>query len=170
MTITTKTGDAGVTGLWGGSRVSKASLEIEAIGSLDELNSALGIARAQIKDQKTNQFLKFCQRACFVIGAEIASLKVSQAQKKNLPKIKNQDIKKLESEIEKLEKKLPVLKNFIFPAGSKISSWLFFVRTIARRAERSVVRLNFASLKNSQKLLNRLSDFLFLLARSFNRT
>ena len=170
MSIVTKTGDDGSTSLWGGSRISKAADFIEAIGDVDELNSVIGLIRAELNDRKIDQTLEKIQSSCFVIGAEVSSIRAEKSVRDQaIPEIGFEDLKLIDEEIINLEKKLPELKNFILPAGSRISSLFFFTRAICRRAERSIVRLNEEKLQLTQQFLNRLSDLLFLLARQNNQ-
>ncbi len=154
MAIYTKRGDKGETSLYDKNsrqniRVSKDSLRIEAIGAIDELNSYLGVASADLKD---------IQRDLFTIGSILAGAKL------RFPKSK---IKKLEKVIDKLEGTLPVLKNFILPGGIQTAANLQYARALCRRAERAIVRLE---IKNQEILayINRLSDYLFMLARKAN--
>lgn len=184
MSISTKTGDDGTTGLFDGKRVSKSCINIEALGDIDELNSATGIARSSLTSSGSPQssevlkILEYIQNSCFVIGAQIASVdfqKEVRRKKKEkssndtpISSIKISDTQKIEMWVEKLENKLPKLHHFILPAGDLTAAHLFLSRAICRRAERSVVRLNKKELAEVLKFLNRLSDLLFLLARSVN--
>lgn len=166
MSITTKTGDSGQTGLFGGKRVSKGCNDIEAIGDVDELNSMIGVVRSHDINLEIDQILEYIQSCCFVIGAEVASLEM---KKKEMIKIEEQDVAKLEGYINKLENQLPKLHNFILPSGIFVAAQLFLARAICRRAERSIVRLDRIELSEVLKFINRLSDLLFLLARSVNQ-
>jgi cob(I)alamin adenosyltransferase len=147
MSVYTKTGDKGSTGTFSGKRVSKASKLINAIGAVDELNSFLGIIGGLIEVQKN----------LFTINAILTGAKLE------LP---GDATKKLEIKIDKMEGRLPVQKNFIIYGGTKKSSQLYFARAICRRAERELV-----DLKTTPEVLtyiNRLSDYLFILARNYN--
>ncbi|MBI4128012.1 MAG: cob(I)yrinic acid a,c-diamide adenosyltransferase [Parcubacteria group bacterium] len=165
--IYTKTGDAGETGLFGGERVSKNDLRIEAIGVVDELSAAMGVAGSQEEAKPYHELISHIQRDLFAIGAELAS---SSNVVVGLTLISATDVERLEREIDKLEISLPPLKHFILPGGSPIGASLHFARTVCRRAERAVVRLyRHASLRPELlKYVNRLSDLLFMLARHAN--
>lgn len=160
MAIYTKKGDFGETGVLF-SRISKDSLRIKAIGALDEANSVLGLTSTVAEDKKTFTRIKEIQGNLFRIGSILAGSKLSFSPQKT---------KKLEKEIDKIEGTLPVLRNFILPGGAPLAACLHFARTTVRRAEREVVSLNNKEKLNPQILiyLNRLSDFLFMLARKVN--
>ena len=168
MRISTKTGDGGLTSLLYGGRVKKASLRIEACGALDELNSFLGLNKSLLNNRQAKRLIDKIQRDLFIIGSEIAT-SASSVHKLHR-RIKKEDIKTLELFIEKLEKKDKVKKfSFVLPGRNTISAQLDIARTVARRAERRTATLkNKGMLKNKYILmyLNRLSDLLFLLARS----
>ena len=179
MSITTKTGDKGTTGLFGGARVSKDSNIIEAIGNIDELSSAIGVIRSLVETngrsslQEIDKILAYIQNSCFVIGAQVASLEISNVQARHgvpVPAVSSSDTQKLEMWIEQFEKQLPELHHFILPSGHLVASQLFLTRAVCRRAERSVVRLNITELSDVLKFINRLSDLLFILARSVNQS
>ena len=162
MAIYTKKGDKGKTSLYKkGEQVSKSTLRISAIGTIDELNSALGVCISFSEDKALTRHLVKVQRDLFVVGSILAGANLRFHKSKT---------KKLEKVIDKLEGSLPVLKNFILPGGSKVASQLFLTRTIARRTEREVVFLNESEKVSPQILiyLNRLSDFIFMLARDAN--
>jgi cob(I)alamin adenosyltransferase len=162
MTIYTKRGDAGETTLFTkGSKVSKDSLRICAIGAVDELNSFLGVVVSFSEDKRLNSKLKGIQGDLLTVGSILG---VSDL------KFYNSKTKKLEKEIDELEQKLPKLANFIIPNGTKIASLLHYARTVSRRAEREVVALSKIEEVKPQILvyLNRLSDYLFMLARNEN--
>jgi cob(I)alamin adenosyltransferase len=163
MAIYTKKGDAGDTGLYSGKRISKNSLVVQAIGAIDEANSFLGVANSFSEDSNLTSKIKEVQRNLFKIGSALAGAKVWVSVKAT---------KKLEKEIDGLEGTLPVLKNFILPGGTRESSLLFMARTFIRRAERLVVALSMTEEIKPQILayLNRLSDYLFMLARKANFT
>ncbi len=166
MKICTKTGDGGTTSILYGRRVRKDNLRIEACGALDELNSFLGLCKNLLKDKTSKRLINKVQRDLFVIGSEVACRKASLYKLKK--KIKGQDVRHLELFIEKLEKKHKV-KKFVPPGENTLSALVDIARTVARRAERRAVTLkNEGRLKNKYVLiyLNRLSDLLFLLARS----
>lgn len=165
--IYTRTGDQGETGLVGGFRVPKDSLRVEAYGNVDELNSILGMARAFLKDKDLDSMLGGLQDDLFVAGADLASSRDGQ---RDVPKITQDKIDEMEKEIDKLEEELPRLKAFIHPGGGPAGAILHFSRTVARRAERRIITLGKAE-KVSDLMIpyfNRLSDFLFVLARTAN--
>lgn len=161
MAIYTKKGDAGDTGLYSGKRISKSSLVVQAIGAIDEANSFLGVVNSFSEDSNLTLKIKEVQKNLFKIGSALAGAKAGVSSKAT---------KKLEKEIDRLEGTLPVLKNFILPGGTKEASLLFMARTFVRRAERLVVTLNITEEVRPQILiyLNRLSDYLFMLAREVN--
>src|SRR3990167_4954786 len=137
MSIVTKTGDAGTTGLWAGSGISKASDLIEAIGNVDELNSEFGLILAINQNSQFEEILKFLQKSCFVLGSQLAASQSSKEKQKNLPNLKNSDLDQLDLWITEIEAKLPTLHHFILPGGTVIASQLFIARVSCRRAERS---------------------------------
>jgi len=170
MPIYTKKGDRGETSIFrkkeGQSiRVSKADLLIEAIGSIDESNSYLGIIAAKANKVPSTKILKGkiekIQRDLFTIGSILAGAKLG---------LTGARVEELEQEIDEMDDKLPKLNNFILPGGSEVSAHLMFMRVIVRRAERRVVALAKKMTINHQllKYLNRLSDYLFVLARWVN--
>jgi len=168
MSIYTKFGDKGKTSLYGGKTVSKASLRVNTYGTLDELNSFLGVVLSGKSEKKVEKELKIIQNDLFEIGASLASPATNkQAVLGNYLKKRVTDFEK---EIDSLTKKLPELENFILPGGGKTGSNLHFARTLARRAERRVVELSEKEKINPQILiyLNRLSDLLFTYARFIN--
>ena len=163
--IYTKTGDKGQTSLLGGTRVSKGHERVEAYGTLDELNSFIGLIRDQKIDEHYKIVLKTIQEKIFTAESWIAS--DPDIKPKKLPAIDEQDIKVLEEEIDEMNKSLPGLRHFILPGGATIVSYCHIARTVCRRAERIVIRLKE---KNPMdviiiKYLNRLSDYFFVLAR-----
>jgi len=166
--IYTRTGDGGETGLVGGKRVAKDSLRVKAYGSVDEVNSVLGIARSQIEDRDLDTLLAELQADLFVVGADLAS--VAGNEQRNLPHISKEKVTVLERIIDRYESELPPLKSFILPGGGRVGAVLHNARTVARRAERSIVTLSKAEQINDQMLpyMNRLSDLLFVLARVAN--
>lgn len=165
MRIYTRTGDQGETGLFGGKRVSKASLRIEAYGTVDELNSLLGLVAAEAKDAQIKTLLERIQNELHIVEAELANPSESAG-----PRIQAQHVTALETQCDLLEAELPPLKRFILPGGSRLGAQLHLARTVARRAERRVVALATKEAVNPEliKYLNRLSDLLFLLARTAN--
>lgn len=168
MKIYTKTGDSGETGIFGGTRISKDSLRIDAIGTIDELNACIGTARSQIRDVEIDNLLHRIQNELFNIGADLATLD-THAKSERL-RISPDFVGTLEKDIDRIEHQLAPLTNFILPGGSVAGSTLHLARTVCRRSERSVVTLADSESINPAILpyLNRLSDFLFVLARLVN--
>lgn len=168
MKIYTKTGDNGETSLFGGKRVRKDALRIEAYGTVDELNSILGIVRALKPSKEIEKMLSSLQSDLFILGADLAT--PLEHKSSYIPRIKKSSITKLEKTIDSIEKKLTPLKVFILPGGSLVAAHLHFARTVCRRAERKVVLLSHSEKLGGDVLvyLNRLSDLLFVLARYAN--
>ncbi|MEY2924334.1 MAG: hypothetical protein RLZZ337_882 [Bacteroidota bacterium] len=162
MKIYTKTGDKGETSLLGGTRVSKAHQKLEAYGTVDELNSSLGIIAAS--NVAYAEKLQHIQHLLFNIGSLLA---VERDVNFELPSISEGDITWLENEMDEMNTHLPALKNFILPGGSVVSAQTHLSRCICRRAERRVVALNDEKYSLIVQYLNRLSDFLFVLSREF---
>ncbi|PUB28549.1 cob(I)alamin adenosyltransferase [Elizabethkingia sp. YR214] len=169
--IYTKTGDKGETALYGGTRVSKASARVDAYGTIDELNAFIGIAKSHIDDSDCLKQLAEIQYDLFTLGSEAATPidKVYLANgKSRLPvTIKEEDISKLEVWMDKMDESLEPLQFFILPGGGKAATFLHAARTICRRAERGMVFLNETEEIRPEliKYLNRLSDYLFVMAR-----
>lgn len=165
MKIYTKTGDSGKTSLFGGARVPKYDLKIEAYGTVDELNSYIGLIRDQDIRPEHVTFLLEVQDRLFTLGSHLAT----QAGKKNiqLPGIFEEDIKSIEDEIDRMDALLPPMRNFILPGGHTVISFTHIARCVCRRAERLVVHLSENEDVNPLILqyLNRLSDYLFTLSR-----
>lgn len=170
MKIYTKTGDKGETSLFGGERVPKDNLRISAYGTVDELNSIIGIAIAEIQTTEIKEILVQVQNDLFTLGSDLASPAEKEKGSFVIPRIKTDKIEKLETFIDSIEYKLQELRNFILPGGSKGASYLHLARTVCRRAEREVVSLakNVVIGPNPVVYLNRLSDLLFVLARFEN--
>ncbi|MCR9287391.1 MAG: cob(I)yrinic acid a,c-diamide adenosyltransferase [Bacteroidetes bacterium] len=162
--IYTKTGDKGETGLFGGKRLPKSHIRIEAYGTVDELNSFIGIVRDGYDNEKARIILKEIQDRLFTIGSNLAS---DPSKNMNVPDLVESDIELLESEMDRMDEELPPLKSFILPGGHTLVSHCHVARCVCRRAERVVVSLN--SIENVESILiqylNRLSDYLFVLAR-----
>ena len=175
MKIYTKTGDDGTTGLFGGTRVPKHHIRIESYGTLDELNSWIGLIRDQPMEDSTKQVLIKIQEKLFTVGALLAidpekeKLK-SGKDRLNIPKIDTEDINHLEKEIDLMEQHLPPMTHFILPGGHTTVSYCHITRTICRRAERLVSQLHDFEPVDPILLsyINRLSDFLFVLARKLS--
>ena len=171
MKIYTKGGDKGETGLFGGERVSKDSERIEAYGTIDELNSFIGLAATEINDQKVRSVLDKIQNYLFILGADLSSPEIEENKKKNIPRIIKEHCNDLEKEIDFYDSLNDELRNFIIPGGDKGASLLHVCRTICRRGERKVVSLNKEEKigNNIIIFLNRLSDLFFVLARYQNK-
>lgn len=170
MKIYTKTGDQGQTGLFGGARVSKASLRVEAYGEIDELNSVLGLVRAEPSfDDAIAALLEAVQCQLFNLGAELATAPDSKASL-GIPLVSDEEIGALEQAIDQAETELAPLKTFVLPGGSRAAATLHLARTVCRRAERKLVLLNETDALRPESLryLNRLSDALFVFARLAN--
>tara|TARA_B100000925_G_scaffold249875_1_gene201017 strand:- start:444 stop:992 length:549 start_codon:yes stop_codon:yes gene_type:complete len=165
MKIYTKKGDKGTTQLIGGKRVSKNNSRIEAYGTIDELNSYIGLVRDQEIDEQSFDMLVETQDRLFTVGALLANDGASNKMK--LPLIDEKDIHLLEKEIDKMNKDLSEMKSFILPGGHTTVSYCHIARCICRRAERLVVDLPETILQFDLilKYLNRLSDYLFVLSR-----
>lgn len=164
--VYTRKGDKGDTGLVDGSRISKASLRVEAYGDVDELNSLLGLVRAKLADKELDGVLATVQNDLFILGADLASpLSIA------CPRIGKEFIDALEKWCDQYLKRLEPLKEFILPGGSEAGALMHLARTVARRAERRVVKLAGEVEINALDIayLNRLSDLLFVLAREVNR-
>ncbi len=170
MKLYTKTGDDGTTGLFGGGRVKKASARVEAYGTVDELNAAIGVARATKLEPFTDGVLAEVQVDLFTLGAELACVPGKEA-KLSMKLIEAADAERLERAIDAAEEGLPPLKNFVLPGGSPQAAALHLARTVCRRAERSVLALDDVPARREVVVyLNRLSDLLFVLARKANAT
>ncbi len=165
MKIYTKTGDAGETSLFGGRRVSKSNLRIEAYGTIDELNAYIGLLRDQKVNKERQKEMKGIQDRLFDIGANLAT--DDKMPGKKVPTILPTDVVLLEKSIDDMENQLSPLKNFILPGGHASVSYSHVARTVCRRAERCVVALDEVSHveENIIQYLNRLSDYLFVLGR-----
>jgi len=167
MKIYTKTGDKGTTSLIGGTKVSKAHLRIEAYGTVDELNSYIGLCKDLLTDKNSNTVLQEVQDRLFTIGSALACDPEKETKMK-IPDLKEEDITLLEKEIDKMNETLPPMKSFILPGGHITVSHIHISRCICRRAERCCVRLEAEQNEVEPiiiKYLNRLSDYLFVLAR-----
>ena len=169
MKIYTKTGDDGETGLFGGARVSKASLRVEAYGEVDELNSVLGWARLAVEDPGVDALLNQIQNDLFEVGAELGST-AERKQKSMMPLIEESQVERLEKAIDQYEEGPPALENFVLPGGSEGASRFHLARCVCRRAERSIVALADHEPVRGEvfRYVNRLSDLLFTLARYAN--
>lgn len=164
--VYTKTGDDGTTGLVGGSRVKKYDLRLESYGTVDELNSCIGIIRSFDIPDTIKELLVQIQNKLFNIGSRLASDEKGEVYTANLM-IKKEDIEVLEKAIDDFEEHLPELTNFILPGGELSVAQCHMARTICRRAERRVVEFSEQTAIQPEivKYINRLSDFFFVLAR-----
>jgi cob(I)alamin adenosyltransferase len=172
MKIYTKTGDKGQTSLFGGTRVPKHHIRIESYGTVDELNSYIGLIRDLIKDKNSQTFLTSIQDKLFVLGATLATPPEKETLKNGTKRLKirqveTKDIEALEQEIDAINAVLPAMTHFILPGGHPTVSHCHIARCICRRAERICTLLNESeSIDNAiLQYLNRLSDYLFVLAR-----
>ncbi len=165
MKIYTKTGDKGFTSLIGGVRVPKYHLRIESYGTVDELNSYIGLIRDQVVSDSYKRILKEIQDRLFTIGSVLAS--DPEKSRMKVPDLKPEDIELLENEMDSMNAVLPELRHFILPGGSTTASCCHVARCICRRAERITVQLSVESFVDEKVIvyLNRLSDYLFILAR-----
>lgn len=168
MKIYTKTGDDGTTSLFSGGRVPKTNLRVESYGTVDELNSALGLARAFQPSAAVDGWLSQVQRQLFHLGADLAT--PLDASSQWVVRMDAATVAWLETRIDEMTAALPPLTNFILPGGSLAAAQLHVARTVCRRAERLVVALQEYEAIGDHALvyLNRLSDFLFTLARYEN--
>ncbi|HEY9117975.1 MAG TPA: cob(I)yrinic acid a,c-diamide adenosyltransferase [Roseivirga sp.] len=165
MKIYTKTGDSGTTSLLGGARVSKAHIRIEAYGTVDELNSYIGLLRDQEVNSSRRDFLKAIQDHLFTIGADLATEPGKDKVVK--PDLFDSDITALEKAMDAMDEQLPALTSFVLPGGHQSVSFSHIARCVCRRAERICITLNELEPASNLvlKYLNRLSDYLFVLGR-----
>ncbi len=165
MKIYTKTGDKGTTELIGGRRVSKAHIRIEAYGTVDELIAYIGLIRDQNIEAKHRERLIEIQDKLMICASLLAA--DENAKKLNLPQIIDEDIKNLERYIDEMEEGLPPMRCFVLPGGHTTVSYCHIARTVCRRAERQIIKLQQELPTNEQPLvyINRLSDFIFMLSR-----
>ncbi len=168
MKIYTKTGDGGETGLFRGPRVPKHDPRVDAYGNVDELNALLGVLLPEIQDPEIRDLIASIQHELFEVGADLAT--PQQVERDHEMRIPNSMTARLEAAIDSFEERLPELTQFILPGGSKGGALLHYARTICRRAERKVSRLKEQQMMGPEILiyLNRLSDLLFVLARTEN--
>ncbi len=175
--IYTRTGDRGMTGLIGGGRIKKSALRIDTYGTVDELSSAIGMARAALRPSLTecqrasdlDSWLAWTQDVLFNLGSELATL--PKDRRETQPSVESADVQALERAIDEAQAELAPLANFIHPGGSMAGAFLHFARTVCRRAERLLVALNDgeeAGSAEAQRYLNRLSDAFFVWARWIN--
>jgi cob(I)alamin adenosyltransferase len=174
--IYTRTGDKGMTGLVGGGRIKKSALRIETYGTLDELSSAIGVARAELRQhlaaepraRELDVWLAWTQDKLFDLGSELAT--PPNDRREDRASVTTADVRSLEGAIDAAQRELPLLANFIHPGGSRPGAQLHFARTICRRAERYLVALIDLedTMQEGLTFLNRLSDALFVWARWIN--
>jgi cob(I)alamin adenosyltransferase len=168
MKIYTKTGDKGTTSLFGGKRVAKHNIRIDSYGTVDELNANLGLVRDQDLDTNSKEGLIKIQEKLFTVGAILASDPGKSSNASKIPELKADDIRFLEKEIDRMNEELPEMTHFVLPGGHTAVSHCHVARTVCRRAERICAALFNLEPFDEKVLqyLNRLSDYLFVLARS----
>jgi len=176
MKIYTKTGDKGTTALFGGTRVSKHHIRIDSYGTIDELNAWLGLIRDQEIDTHSKKLLATIQDKLFTLGAILATdpekaILKSGKERLNIPKINAPDIELLEKEMDAMNQSLPPMTHFILPGGHTTVSYCHIARTVCRRAERMTTQLfeKEPFEENVLSYINRLSDYLFVLARKLSK-
>ena len=169
MKIYTRTGDAGETGLFDGTRVSKADPRVEAYGHVDELNAVLGLACSMELDEGLRARLHLLQRDLFALGARLADPAERIAERVQKVALGAADTARLESWIDEAERELAPLRRFVLPGGTPAAATLHLARTVCRRAERHIVLLGPAVDPDILAFVNRLSDLLFVFARLANR-
>ncbi|MCK5440263.1 MAG: cob(I)yrinic acid a,c-diamide adenosyltransferase [Maribacter sp.] len=176
MKIYTKTGDKGTTALFGGTRVSKHHIRIESYGTIDELNAWLGLIRDQNIDAHSKEIITAIQDRLFAVGAVLATdpkktILKSGKERLNIPKINTKDIESLEHEMDSMNELLSPMTHFILPGGHTAVSYCHIARTICRRAERMATQLFEKEPfdENVLSYINRLSDYLFVLARKLSK-
>jgi len=176
MKVYTKTGDKGTTALFGGTRVPKHHIRIDSYGTVDELNSFIGLIRDQEIDVRSREILIHIQNKLFTVGAVLATdpekmILKNGKERLNIPKINEEDIKLLEDEMDIMDGNLPPMTHFILPGGHVTVSYCHVARTVCRRAERLAAALYEIEPfdEHTLKYLNRLSDYLFVLARKLSK-
>ncbi len=165
--IYTKTGDAGTTSLIGGTKVPKSDIRIESYGTVDELNSYIGLVASLLEDEESVKTLAEVQDRLFTIGSSLACDRAKET-KMSIPDLHEADIALLESEIDRMTAELPIMKSFILPGGNPTVSHTHIARCVCRRAERLCIDMVMSDYEVEElviKYLNRLSDYLFTLAR-----
>lgn len=175
MKIYTKTGDKGTTALFGGTRVPKHHIRIDSYGTVDELNSYLGLIRDQEIDNHYKNLLMHIQDRLFTVGAILATdpektILKNGKERLNIPKISDENIELLEKEMDAMNEALPPMTHFVLPGGHQTVSFCHIARCVCRRAERLASELNDIEAINPNTLmyLNRLSDYIFVLARKLS--
>ena len=164
--VYTKTGDNGTTSLVGGTRVEKSHVRLEAYGTIDELNSFVGFLVCEIRDVADKEVLTFIQNKLFAAGSYVAT-ETEMKTPKSAGIISDEDIRRIEQRMDKIDGSLPPIHQFVLPGGSESASRAHICRTISRRAERCMYRVKkeYPVEDNIMKFVNRLSDYFFLLAR-----
>ncbi|MBI5449301.1 cob(I)yrinic acid a,c-diamide adenosyltransferase [Candidatus Gottesmanbacteria bacterium] len=164
MPIYTRTGDTGSTSLFGGKRVLKCEELVDVYGSIDELNSWVGLLASQLNAADVRQFLETVQSDLFTVGSSLAGSRIDL-------RVLDQRVKEMEARIDALEKELPPIRNFILPGGNQLGAYIHLARSVCRRVERQTVALAQKNNVDSMiiKYLNRLSDLFFVLARFINK-
>ena len=167
--IYTKTGDKGTTSLVGGTRVAKSHVRLEAYGTIDELNSFIGLLDCSLTEEEDKKIIAFIQHKLFNVGSYLAT-ETEAMPPKDASIIHDKDIQLLEDHMDKIDSKLPKINKFILPGGAESSSRANICRTVCRRAERRIydVKAEFPVEDNVTKFVNRLSDYFFLLGRKEN--
>lgn len=167
--VYTKTGDKGTTGLVGGTRVPKTHIRLEAYGTVDELNSNLGLLISYLTEEKDYEFLLDVQHKLFAIGSHLATDQ-EKIQLHDVSIITSADVERIEREIDAADEILPQLNSFVLPGGSSTAAICHVCRTVCRRAERRILTLSESYPISSELLVyvNRLSDYLFVLSRKIN--
>ncbi|MFT4777720.1 MAG: cob(I)alamin adenosyltransferase [Flavobacteriales bacterium] len=165
MKVYTRTGDLGQTGILGGTRLQKDHIRIEAYGTIDELNSHIGVLRDTVGTAGYEAELVRIQEDLFTLGSHLAS--DPEKNKMELPELEQSRVTDLEQRMDEMDSQLPPMKNFVLPGGNLAVSQCHVVRCVCRRAERATIRLQSSSYVKEQqiKYLNRLSDFFFVLSR-----
>ncbi len=171
MKVYTRRGDGGQTDLFGGERVAKDALRVEAYGAVDELNAVLGTAAAATDERDLRELLAQLQSLLFALGGSLATPEAAHRAKSGIPEATRADIDELERRIDSFETELAPLKRFVLPGGTPAAAALHVARTVCRRAERRCVELarDEAIDATGIAFLNRLSDLLFVMARVANR-
>lgn len=171
MKIYTKTGDTGETSLIGGKRIHKSDIRLEAYGTIDELNANIGLLCTCLTDQTTQEHIRWIQHKLFVLGSALAT-EGNSPHKASLPVVTANDVARLEQLIDKTESELQPVHSFVLPGACREEAVCHICRTVCRRAERRVFALKETGAQvddANTSFLNRLSDYLFVLARKMNR-
>jgi cob(I)alamin adenosyltransferase len=169
MKIYTRTGDTGETSLFGGTRVGKDDPRVHAYGEVDEVNACLGLARAGATDAEIDTEVVQLQRDLFALGAQLADPERKVSERSAKARLGDEDVSRLEQLIDRMEAGLPPLKHFILAGGTPCGASLHVARAVCRRAERAMVALDPAVDPVLLQYINRLSDLLFVLARTANQ-